>query len=160
MRRAIVLPLTLVVTILLLLIAAIHHFVRADNFRPEIEAEATAILGRKVQLGEIHLSLSSAKIVADDIRVADDPAFSSGNILTAQSLEISVKLWPLITSRQLLITGIELDQPEIRLLSDSEGKWNFDSLGTATGASPTTSHLNPQSLSVDQIRVTNGTIIT
>lgn len=160
MRRAFVLPLTLVVTILLLLVVAIHHFVRADNFRPEIEAEATAILGRKVQLGEIHLYLISSKIVADDVEVADDPAFSNGNILTAQSLEIGVKLWPLITSRQLIITGIELDQPEIRLLNDGAGRWNFDSLGKASTTSAGTNNFKPQALSVDQLRVTNGTIIT
>ena len=41
---------------------------------------------------------------------------------------------PLIFSKTLHITDITLDQPEISLLRDASGKWNFSSLGDKSEA--------------------------
>ena len=36
---------------------------------------------------------------------------------------------PLIFSKQLNVTGIALDEPQITLLKAANGTWNFSSLG-------------------------------
>ena len=44
---------------------------------------------------------------------------------------------PLIFSKQLKVTDITLEQPQIRLLKTTTGKWNFSSIAEA-GAIPIT----------------------
>ena len=53
-------------------------------------------LGRKVTLGHISLSLLTGSLVAENISIADDPAFSATPFLEAKELRIGVELGPLI----------------------------------------------------------------
>lgn len=138
MRR--VLRLALVVVGVLVVLAAIAPFViSVDNFRPTIEEKASAALGRSVHLGRLSLSLFSGSLSAEDLSIGDDPAFSSGAFLTARSLKVGVELRPLIFSRSLRVTGITIDAPEVTLLRNPAGQWNFASLAgtkSAPGAPP------------------------
>ena len=38
-------------------------------------------------------------------------------------------MMPLIFSKQVHVTNLTLDQPQISLIKNSSGKWNFSSLG-------------------------------
>jgi len=70
---------------------------------------------------------------------------------------------PLITSRELRVTDIALDQPEITLLKTSDGKWNFSSLGgsaTKKASAPSNSGSSaPANLSVGKLSVSDGKLI-
>ena len=48
---------------------------------------------------------------------------------TAKSLKIGVELMPLIFSKQLNVTGVTLDAPQITLLKTANRKWNFSTIG-------------------------------
>ena len=87
-------------------------------------------------LGELSLSLFSGKVGVENVSVADDPAFSKSPFITAKSLEVGVELMPLIFSKQLNVTGIVLDEPQITLLKASNGTWNFSSLGGTSKNNP------------------------
>src|SRR5258706_12182194 len=102
-----ILRLTAIVVVLLLIVAAALPFlIDANQFRPRLEAELSKALGREVKVGNLKLSILSGGVSADDLSIADDPAFSRSPFVKAKSLSISVELWPLVFSRKLHVTGI------------------------------------------------------
>src|SRR6202041_277551 len=108
----------------------------------QLEAQASAALGRDVKLGDLSLSILSGKVVAKDIEIADDPAFSQSAFLKAKSVKIEIELKPLIFSRQLNLTGIVIDRPQINLLKAADGTYNFSTLGNSSVPVQTTPGAN------------------
>jgi AsmA protein len=117
-------------------IVSVLLFVSANSFRPAIEKQLTTTLGRDVKLGKMSLSLFSGSLIARDLSIADDPAFSSAPFLTAKEVRIGVSLWPLIFSHQLIVRSFQIEAPQITLLRAANGAWNFSSVGRlrASGA--------------------------
>jgi AsmA protein len=150
----------IVVGLIIVALAAIPLFIDANQFRPKVESEASAALGREVKVGKIDLSLLRGGVVASDVTIADDPAFSHDPFLNAKSLKIGVEMWPLITSRQVHVTTLTVDQPQIDLVHSTSGKWNFDSLGAKTqqkkGGPPATSGAGQ--FSVKDLKLKSGRI--
>lgn len=127
----------IVIAVIIVIILILPFIVNVNNFRPRIEAELTNALGRKVTVGNLSLSLITGSLAADNIAIADDPSFSNTPFIQAQKLNVGVELLPLIFSKTLHITDITLAQPEVSLLRDRSGKWNFSTLGTASPAKQT-----------------------
>ena len=115
---------------------ALPFVIDANQFRPTLETKLSAALGRKVSVGDLKLSIWNGSVAASDLAVADDPAFSKTPFLRAKSLQVGVDLMPLILSRKLNVTGVTIDQPEVDLLQNPAGTWNFSSLGAKAGAQP------------------------
>src|SRR5450631_2543322 len=86
---------------------------RRQHVSPLLESRLTRALGREVKLGDLKLSLLSGSVTANDLAIADDPAYSHTAFVQAKSLAVKVELWPLLASRQLQVTGLEIDQPAI-----------------------------------------------
>jgi len=149
----------IVLGLLLLLLIALPFLIDVNSFRPKIESEASSALGREVKLGDLSLSILSGSVGIEDIRIADDPAFSKSPFITAKSLKVGVELMPLIFSKQLNVTKIALNEPQIMLLKAPNGTWNFSSLGgaankTAAAKQPTSS--TPQNFSIGKLEVNDG----
>jgi len=120
----------IVIVILIVIVVAIPFFIDANVFRPRLESDLSATLGRQVKVGNLSLSLLSGGVKADDISIADDPAFSNSPFVQAKSLAVGVQLIPLIFSKSLQVTDLTLNQPQISLVRSENGeKWNFSSLG-------------------------------
>ena len=96
-----------------MLLIALPFLIDVNSFRPKIESEASSALGREVKLGDLSLSILSGSVGIEDIRIADDPAFSKSPFITAKSLKVGVELMPLIFSKQLNVTKIALNEPQI-----------------------------------------------
>ncbi len=120
--------LLVVVGVVVVLLLVAPFFIPVNQFRPAIEEEASEALGRKVQLGNLSLSLISGSLAAENLSIGDDPKFSSSPFLTAKSLNVGVELMPLILSRSLNVTGITIVNPEVTLLRNTSGQWNYSSL--------------------------------
>jgi AsmA protein len=88
----------IVVGVLILILIALPFFIDANTFRPKLESELTDALGREVKVGNISLSLLSGGVTADNISIADDPAFSKSPFVQAKSLKVGVEMIPLIFS--------------------------------------------------------------
>jgi len=141
--------------VVILILLVLPLFINVNSFRPKVESEAGTALGRKVTVGDLSLSIFSGSVTADNIAVADDPAFSQSPFLTAKSLKIGVELMPLIFSKQLNVTDITLNDPQITLLKTANGKWNFSSIGNASvKKQPTAS--GPSNLSVAKLNIRHG----
>ncbi|HEV3316776.1 MAG TPA: AsmA family protein [Candidatus Angelobacter sp.] len=121
----------IVVGVLILIVLAIPLFVNVDSFRPQIEEKLSAALGRTVHIGKISASLLSGGAEARDLSISDDPAFNKGPFLQASSLAIGLKWIPLIFSRQIKVSSLTIKNPDIVLLKNNAGKWNYSSLGNS-----------------------------
>jgi AsmA protein len=114
-------------------------------------------LARDVKIGHLSLSLMAGGVSAENISIADDPAFSATPFLRAKSLDVGVDLGALIFSRTLNIHSITVVNPEVALVHDNGGKWNFSSLG-ATKAAPSTAASGAANFSVQKLRVVHGRV--
>ena len=72
----------------------LSRLISVDSFRPKLESELSAALGRQVKVGDLSLSLFAGKVGADNISIADDPAFSKDPFVTAKSFSAAVKIMP------------------------------------------------------------------
>lgn len=152
----------IVIAVLIVILIAIPFLINVNSFRPRIESEASEALGRPVKVGNLSLSLLSGSVSADNISIAEDPAFGTNPFVTAKSLKVGVEMIPLITSKEIRVTDITLEKPEITLLKTAAGKWNFSSLGgNATKASKPSEpgSSSPGNLSVGKLSVTDGKLI-
>jgi AsmA protein len=166
----------IIVGVLILLALIVPFFVNADSFRPMLQSKAQEALGRNVQIGKLDFSLFSGALSADGISVSDEPKFSKAPFVTAKSLKVSVDVMPLIFSRELHVNSIKLDQPQVALISNAEGQWNYSSLGSSAqpaqpvqqpAAKPAekapakpgeTLSTSPSNYAIDEIDITNGKI--
>ncbi|HEY1263775.1 MAG TPA: AsmA family protein, partial [Terriglobales bacterium] len=98
----------IIIGVVLLILLAIPFFLNVNSFRPRIETEASSALGRQVRVGNLSLSLLSGSVAAEDLSIADDPAFSSAPFIRAKSLKVGVEIMPLVLSRAIHVTGITL----------------------------------------------------
>jgi len=153
--------LAIIVGVLIVIAIAIPFFIDANTFRPKLESELTDALGRPAKVGNLSLTLFSGSVFADDISIADDPAFSQSAFVQAKSLKVGVEMIPLIFSKTLNITELTLNQPEISLVKSEDGeRWNFSSLGGNNASASKPAASSPSSgnpnLSVAKLNVSNG----
>src|SRR5580693_4509681 len=121
----------IVVGVLIVLVLVVPFLIPVNQFRPTIEEKASAALGRQVQLGNLSLSLISGSLSADNISIGDDSKFSSAPFLTAKSLKVGVEVMPLIFSKTLNVTGVVIDSPQVSLIRNAAGDWNYSTLGAS-----------------------------
>ena len=154
-KNRLLLPVLIVLGVLVVIVVAVPFLVNADSFRPTIQSQLQASLGRQVTIGGLSLSLLAGGVTANNIAISDDPAFSKGPFLMAKKLEVGVKLLPLIFSRSVQVTGITLDRPELSLIHAPSGQWNFSSLGSGKKSSSSAGGGN---FSVGKLKIANGRV--
>jgi AsmA protein len=151
------------VVIVIVILVIVPFLIPVNQFKPTIEAKASAALGRQVQLGSLSLSLLTGSLSADNLAVSDDPKFGQTPFLTAKAVRVGVAMMPLIFSRALNITSVTIKDPQVTLLHNPAGQWNYSSIGGA--AANTANNQAPQQnnssseLSVEKLSLENGTII-
>lgn len=163
----------LVVVLIVVSIIALPSLIDVNRFRPEIESRLTDALGREVKLGNLKFSLLSGSVKIDDITIADNPAFNTSPFLVSKSFQAGVELIPLILSREIRITGIFVDRPEIVLVRSSSGKWNFSDLGNPANGSRAARYraaryraassndstgLSERAFAIRQVKITGGRV--
>ena len=148
------------VVVLLVVLFIVPFLIPVNKFRPTIEQKASASLGRKVELGNLSLSILSGSLEIDNLSIADDPKFNNAPFLTAKSVKLGVELMPLIFSQQVNVTGIEIVNPQVTLLKNPSGKWNFSSLGGNSAPSSTSGGSNKpaESLTIKTLELKDGQI--
>jgi AsmA protein len=150
----------IIVGVLVLGLVLTPFFIDVDSFRPDLEQRISAALNRKVTIGKLQVSIFSGGASAENISIADDPAFNKGPFLQASSLKVGLRLMPLIFSRKLSVTSITVDKPEIVLLRNAAGKWNYSSVGASSSQASTqaTSSGSAPDFSVDTFEITSGKV--
>lgn len=149
----------IIIAVLIIAALCIPFFINVDSFRPKLEQSLSASLNRQVQIGKLQASIFSGGASASNIVISDDPAFNKGPFLQASSLKVGLRLMPLIFSRTLSVTGITVENPDIVLLRNSAGKWNYSTMGSSSSKpQQQTSDKNLPQVSVDKFQIVNGKI--
>jgi AsmA protein len=179
MKKALIIA-GIVVVVLILIVVALPLFINVNQFKPTLENDLSSALGRKVEIGNIGLSILSGGVTVDNVSIADDPAFSHSPFLQAKQLTAGVDLMPLIFSKKLQVRSFTISDPQVSLIRGANGTWNYSSLGTSKPAAPpasspsaapssssspasasapsSSSASNAQSLSVGSLKISNGSI--
>jgi AsmA protein len=151
----------IVVAVILVILVLLPLMINANSFKPRVQDELTKALGRPVTVGDLDASIYSGGITAKSITIGDDPAFAQQPFIQAQALKIGVDIMPLIFSKKVNIRSLALQSPQVHLLQDKAGKWNFASLGgqqdTKT-SKPGTETSSGDQVSVDKLKIEGGTI--
>ena len=150
----------IIIAALIVVALALPFVIDVNTFRPQIESQLTNALGRKVTVGNLKLSILSGSLAADDIAIADDPAFSNAPFIRAKALKVGVEMMPLIFSKQLHVTELSLLEPQVVLLRAPSGRWNFSTLGGNSASRPADSSNSSfaQNLSVGKLTIKNGQV--
>jgi AsmA protein len=148
----------IVAGVILVLLVVAPFLIPVNQFKPTIEAKASEALGRKVEMGNLSLSLWSGSLSAENLVVGDDPKFSQTPFLTAKKINVGVEVMPLIFSRALNITSISIKNPQVTLLHNASGQWNYSSIGGTAAKAPAAQSSSPD-LAVQKLSLDDGTII-
>ena len=130
---------TIGIVVVLLVAGAliVPHLIDVNQYHSQIQAQLEKRLGRQVTLGNMDLSLFPPSFEVENTTIAEDPRFASGRpFATADKLAISVQFWPLL-HKELEVKSLELVRPHIELVRNSQGVWNFASLGKEAKPSAT-----------------------
>jgi uncharacterized protein involved in outer membrane biogenesis len=166
--RRILLVVGIVVAVIVIALIAIVSLVDVNKYRPRIQAELQAKLGRPVTLGEMHLRLLPFSVRVDGASIGESPEFhSSQPFAQASEVYVSVGLFSLIGGNPQ-VKAIELTQPHIEIIRNVQGVWNFSSIGTnepkPAGQTPSPAPSNAATsspgggLSLDKLTITDGQV--
>ena len=136
-----------------------------DRYKPLIEDA----LNRKVQLQDIRLTMwprIGARVAG--FAVLDDPAFGSSPFTSLRSLDVGVKLMPLLSGK-VEVEDITLHDPVIAIIKNKNGILNVSTVGRTGVALPTTPSRAPipstegplkilALLAVDRVSIVGGTL--
>lgn len=141
---------------LVVVVVAVPFFVNADAFRPAIERELSGSLERQVALGHLSFSLITGSLVANDLAVSDDPAFSSTPFLVAKKLSIGVAVGQFLFHHSVQITKLTVESPSIHLIHAQNGTWNFSSMGTSAAKPAAQQETAMPVLTVGSLKIKDG----
>ena len=166
----------ILVIVALVVIAAlvVPSFLDVNRYHDRIQAELQKRLGRPVSLGPMHLSLLPLAFRVENAEIGDDPAFRDPRpFAQAQELYVTAKLMPLLHG-DVQVDSVELRKPQIELIRDPQGVWNFSSLGNSPAApsnapaqppptTPPTKQPAPapqaaQPFSIQDVKITDGQV--
>ena len=150
----------IVIAVLLLIVIILPFVINVNRFKPTLESKLSDALGRKVEIGNIGLSIISGSVNVDNLVIADDPAFSHSPFLQAKELKAGVALLPLVFSGKLEVSSFTIEDPQVSLLHSPSGKWNFSTLGAGGFQAPAKSNSSAAAaFSVEELKITNGTMV-
>lgn len=115
---------------LLALLLVVPHFVDLGLFKATYLPLIEDVLGRRVDVGEVHLRLvPTPSIQISKLRVADSQTFAGNTFFAAEQLQLKLKFLPLVRGR-FEVTELVLDRPVFNLLKQADGSFNYSDIAT------------------------------
>jgi uncharacterized protein involved in outer membrane biogenesis len=126
-RRKIALTLIVIAVCLLaavLLLAPI--FLNLDHYRPQVISYFEENTGKKVEIERLSLTLfPQVTVHIQGFGVKSPPLFPPSYIVKVARADAVLDVWALL-HRNVVIKSVVLEDPEINLVSDPDGPWNFE----------------------------------
>jgi uncharacterized protein involved in outer membrane biogenesis len=153
-RRKIIIRVTAAIFgVLLLTILLAPVWFNLDHYRPQIISYFEQTTGKKVEIERVSLTLlpqPTIHFVA--FAVKSPPLFPPSYILKVPKAEAVLDFWALL-HRNVVIKSVLLDQPQINLISDPDGPWNFEN-----PESQNSKNLFPLGI-IDRVAINHGQLI-
>ncbi|MDX2251858.1 MAG: AsmA family protein [Nitrospira sp.] len=155
------------IVVLVGLIFALPFLVDLNTYQDQYKPLIEEALNRKVQLRDIRLTIwprIGARVAG--FAVFDDPAFGSGPFASLSSLDVGVKLMPLLSGK-VEVEEVTLREPVITVIKNKHGVLNASTIGRKGVAMPETPSRAPipstegplkilALLAVDQVSIAGG----
>jgi uncharacterized protein involved in outer membrane biogenesis len=120
--------------VVVLVVAVVILMGKVDNYRPGIQAELQKQLNRPVTLGHLSLKLIPLEIQVDGFSIGEAANFPQDRpFATASTVFVSASLFSLLRGSPE-VKNIALDKPQIELIRNAAGVWNFSSLGKSSSS--------------------------
>ena len=111
--------------IIIALTVFIKIYITPERIKALLVPQAEKALNRKVEIGEVSISLLKGISVTDfAIREADEKT----DFVSCKDFVLKFKLLPLL-SKRVIIDELRLDEPKVRIERNAEGRFNFDDIG-------------------------------
>jgi uncharacterized protein involved in outer membrane biogenesis len=108
------------------LVLLVAVFLNLDRYRPQIISYFEESTGKKVEIERLALTLfPKATIHIDGFGVKSPPLFPPSYVLKVPQADAVVDFGALL-HRKVIIRSLVLEEPEITLVSDPDGPWNFE----------------------------------
>src|SRR5438105_4065240 len=152
--------------LMLLIVILLPFFIDLNAYQARYLPILEESLNRKVSVKDLRLTLlPSLGVHISGLTIMDDPLFSTGPFATLGSLDLGVKLRPLLSGR-VEIDEIIVRDPAIMVIKNSLGLLNIATLGKKTSQenSPAPSPGNEQLqmwalLAADRVSLRNGQML-
>ena len=128
----------IVVVVVIGVIVALPFLIDLNKYQDQYKPLIEEALNRKVQLQDIRLTIwprIGARVAG--FAVQDDPAFGSSPFTSLTSLDVGIKLMPLLSGK-VEVENITLRAPVIILIKNKSGVLNVSTIGRTGVALPTT----------------------
>lgn len=125
------------------------------EFQKALVERAGAALGTQLRVARLELGLLSG-VTLEGVGVANPPPLR-GDLLTAESVALRHRLWPLLSGR-LIVDRLELLRPRLSLVADSRGAFNYERLGARSAPSGATPVALPLRLLLSRFAIDDGTL--
>jgi uncharacterized protein involved in outer membrane biogenesis len=156
---------------LVVVVLVLPSLIDINRYHDRIQADLEKRLTRKVQIGNMRLSILPLSFRADDLVIAEEPRLHSDRAFArARELEVRCQFWPLLHG-EIQIDTLVLRDPQIELVRSAEGVWNFSSLGQPSASAESKAPEAPvsapaqtaapsksQEFSLAQLRMENGQV--
>ena len=101
-------------------------FLNPDRYRPQIISYFEESTGKKVEIERLALTLfPKPTIHIDGFGVKSPPLFPPSYVVKVPQADVTLDVRALLHGR-VVITSLVMDGPEINLISDPDGPWNFE----------------------------------
>jgi len=135
MRRAAIIV-GVVVVLVVATALALPYLFDVNRYHSRIQSEIEKRLGRQTSLGPMRLSLFPFAIRVQGATIAEDPSFGEGKVFArTDELYVRADLFPLLRG-DVRLRALELERPQIEVVRNAGGVWNFASLGHALSVVP------------------------
>ncbi len=131
--RKLGIALIVIIVLVIIAIVAIPLVVDVNRYHGLVQSQLEKALGRPVTFGAMHLSMTPPGVRMDNLVIGEDPQFGGGAFAQAHYIDASVKLLPLLR-KNVDIRSLTLDQPQVELIKNRAGLWNFSTLGKKSEA--------------------------
>ncbi|MBV9405017.1 MAG: AsmA family protein, partial [Acidobacteriaceae bacterium] len=142
-----------ILVLLLVLGVAAVLLSNVDKYRPQVQAELQKKLNRSVTLGHLGVRLLPLSIRVDGLTIGDAPQFASSRpFATSDQVYVSAGLFSLLRGSPE-VKELTLERPQIELIRNPAGVWNFSTIGTSTSGNSQSSELT-----LDELKITDGQV--
>lgn len=119
----------LLFVLLIILVVLLPFLIDLNKYQTRYLPMIEDALNRKVTLSDIKLTIvPRLGVRVAGFTVMDDPAFDSGPFASLSSLDVGVKLLPLLSGR-VEVEEIVLEEPVITVIKNRQGVMNISTLG-------------------------------
>ena len=125
MKKALLIVFSILIIAVVALTIIIKVYITPEKVKSFLVPVAENTLGRKVTVGEIKIGLLKGIEVRD---LAIKEADGSTDFLKSGEFVLKYSLLPLL-SKKVVINELRIISPDLRIIRDKDGKYNFESIG-------------------------------